>query len=50
MQIKELKIREERHFLKEQGTAKLNVEFYMELIQNQSKFSSQMPFELILIL
>lgn len=30
MRIKELKIREERHFLKEEGTAKLSVEFYIE--------------------
>ncbi|PWK29231.1 hypothetical protein LV89_00070 [Arcicella aurantiaca] len=30
MKIKELKIREERHFLKEEGTAKLSVEFYIE--------------------
>jgi hypothetical protein len=30
MRVKELKIREERHFLKEEGTAKLSVEFYIE--------------------
>lgn len=30
MRIKELKIREERHFLKEVGMAKLSVEFYIE--------------------
>lgn len=30
MRIKELKIREERHFLKEEGMAKLTVEFYIE--------------------
>ena len=30
MKIKELKIREERHFLKEEGTTKLSVEFYIE--------------------
>jgi hypothetical protein len=30
MKIKELRIREERHFLKEEGTAKLSVEFYIE--------------------
>ncbi len=30
MRVKELKIREERHFLKEEGMAKLSVEFYIE--------------------
>ena len=30
MRVKELKIREERHFLKEEGIAKLSVEFYIE--------------------
>jgi hypothetical protein len=30
MRVKELKIREERHFWKEEGTAKLSVEFYVE--------------------
>jgi hypothetical protein len=30
MRVKELKIREERHFLKEEGMAKLTVEFYIE--------------------
>ena len=31
MRVKELKIREERQFLKEEGTAKLSVEFYVEI-------------------
>ncbi len=30
MRIKELKIREQRHFLKEEGIAKMSVEFYIE--------------------
>jgi hypothetical protein len=30
VRVKELKIREERHFLQEEGMAKLNVEFYIE--------------------
>jgi hypothetical protein len=30
MRVKELKIREERHFLREEGTVKLSVEFYIE--------------------
>ena len=30
MRVKELKIREERHFLKEEGMAKMMVEFYIE--------------------
>jgi hypothetical protein len=30
MRVKELKIREERHFLKEEGLVKLSVEFYIE--------------------
>jgi hypothetical protein len=30
MRVKELKIREERHFLNEEGMAKLSVEFYFE--------------------
>lgn len=30
MRIKELKIREQRHFMKEEGTAKMSVDFYIE--------------------
>jgi hypothetical protein len=30
MRVKELKIREERHFMKEEGMAKITVEFYIE--------------------
>ena len=30
MRIKELKIREERHFLKEEGMIKLSIDFYIE--------------------
>ena len=37
MRIKELKIREDRHFLKEEGMAKLSVEFYIETDAKQIK-------------
>jgi hypothetical protein len=37
MRVKELKIREERHFLKEEGIAKLSVEFYIETDTKQIK-------------
>jgi hypothetical protein len=37
MRVKELKIREERHFLKEEGMAKLSVEFYIEIDTKPTK-------------
>ncbi len=37
MRVKELKVREERHFLKEEGSTKLSVEFYVETDNKPTK-------------
>lgn len=45
IRVKELKIREERHFLKEEGVAKIAMKFYVETDKNLIKSFNQIPYE-----